>query len=141
MYKIKVFSIGKTKEPWLIQGLEEYTKRLKPLASITWILAKNEDLLNSYLKKENSFICLDEKGICSSSSDFSRLIQKELEQGGTSLSFVIGGDTGISENLKKNASCILSLSSLTFTHQMTRLILLEQLYRAFEIQKGSPYHK
>lgn len=141
MYKINVFSIGKTKEQWLIQGLEEYTRRLKPRAQINWILAKNAELLNTNLEKLSRFICLDEKGKSYSSAAFSRMILKELEKGGCVLNLVIGGDTGLPDALKQKASSLLSLSPLTFTHQMTRLFLLEQLYRAFEIERGSPYHK
>lgn len=137
MVKINILSIGKIKHSWLEEALDEYTKRLSPYATINWRLVKNLTELEKAAEKEMRLICLDPKGREQTSEEFSSLIQKE----GSRMCFVIGGDVGLSEMLKKRAAHLLSLSRLTFTHQLTRLILLEQLYRAFEIERGSPYHK
>jgi len=141
MYQIKIFTIGKTKEAWLEEALEEYMQRLKAVSGIEWILAKDDAQLVKHLEKERSFICLDPKGKSLDSLAFSKELLRLLSDGGSRLSFVIGGAEGIPASLKSRAAKLLSLSPLTFTHQLTRLILLEQIYRAFEIDKGSPYHK
>ncbi|NNM43956.1 MAG: 23S rRNA (pseudouridine(1915)-N(3))-methyltransferase RlmH [Chlamydiae bacterium] len=141
MYKSKIFTVGKTKETWLHDALSEYTKRLQPTIEITWVLAKNNEQLESFLDNENSFISLDPEGMLLTSEKFSTLIHKKLEMGGSRINFVIGAAEGLTPKIKARSTDLLSLSPLTFTHQLTRLILLEQLYRGFEIQKGSPYHK
>ncbi|HAZ15604.1 MAG: hypothetical protein A2Y28_01925 [Chlamydiae bacterium GWC2_50_10] len=141
MVKIKFITLGKTKTTCLETALQEYTKRLHPLATIEWVFHKNLKELERVLKGLPSFIALDSQGFSCNSLQFASLIQKEMRERGPRLTLVIGGDLGLSEAIKKECSLLLSLSPLTFTHQMTRLILLEQLYRAFEINKGSPYHK
>ena len=141
MYRIKIFTIGKAKEPWLSEALEEYTDRLKASACIEWVLAKDNAQLVQLVGKEKSFVCLDPHGKLLDSPAFSRELLRLLSEGGSRLSFVIGGAEGIPDSIKSRAAKLFSLSPLTFTHQMTRLILLEQIYRAFEIDKGSPYHK
>jgi 23S rRNA (pseudouridine1915-N3)-methyltransferase len=135
MYKIKIFIIGKTKESWLNEALEEYTQRLKAQMAIEWVLAKDDDHLFQLLAKESSYICLDPKGKLTTSEEFAKLIYRSR------LNFVIGGPVGIPDAIKSRASLLLSLSPLTFTHPLARLVLLEQLYRSMEINRGSPYHK
>ena len=137
MYKIRIITVGKIKEKWLQLALLEYEKRLKKLAYIEWVLKRCEKELYKAVEKEKSFICLDEKGIFLDSENFS----KKVLTIGSKICFLMGGDMGISKDIQKKALFTLSLSKLTFTHQMTRLILLEQIYRSFEIEKGSPYHK
>ncbi len=141
MYKIKIFTIGKTKEPWLSLALDEYTKRLKPFLSIEWHLAKQNDQLAALLEKEFHYICLDPQGKTFSSETFASFLQQKLLEEGSRLSFVIGGAEGLPQRIRKGAAALLSLSPLTFTHQLTRLIFLEQLYRAMEIARGSSYHR
>jgi 23S rRNA (pseudouridine1915-N3)-methyltransferase len=141
MIKIRVLTVGKVKESWLDEALEEYTQRLKPVLSLEWILLKTDEQLSQNIQKEPHYICLDPQGKAFSSEQFSKYLLKEIEQQGARLSFVIGGAEGLNPVIKKKAGGLISLSPLTFTHQLTRLILLEQLYRAFEIEKGSPYHK
>lgn len=141
MYKLKIFSIGKTKEPWLKQAIEEYSRRLGPILSIQWILAKDDPQLLTLLAKESSYIALDPNGKTFTSEDFSTWIIQTLEAESSRLSFVIGGAEGLPKEISKKAIALISLSKLTFTHQLTRLILIEQLYRAFEIEKGTQYHK
>lgn len=141
MYRVKIFSIGKTKESWLIEAVEEYEKRLTSHLEIEWILAKDTKQLQALLDKENSFIALTPTAKQFTSEEFAEQIYFWLEKFGSRLSFVIGGAEGLSKELLNKASDSISFSKLTFTHQMTRLLLVEQIYRASEIQKGSHYHK
>lgn len=134
MYKFKILTIGKTKETWLEEALEEYSKRLKSQAEISWMFAKDDEQLVQLASKEARKICLDASGKLMNSEEFSHYVL-----GYPRLCFIIGGADGLPEPLKKETS--LSLSRLTFTHQIVRLILIEQIYRALEIAKGSPYHK
>ena len=141
MYRIKIFSIGKTKESWLLEALEEYEKRLKSIIDIEWIFAKNYEQLKSLLSKESAFIALTPEAKQFSSEQFSHQVYSWLELFGSRLTFVIGGAEGLEEDLIKKSFDTISFSKMTFTHQMTRLVLLEQMYRATEIRKGSGYHK
>src|SRR5205823_3474442 len=140
MYKLKLFSVGKTREKWLDEALQEYLKRLKPIASLEFIWAKNNEQLLQLTAKEPVLVCLDPQGNLFTSEQFSGLLHDQLTKGGSKLSFVIGGADGLPSELKQKPLQI-SLSRLTFTHQITRLVLIEQIYRAFEIVKNSPYHK
>lgn len=141
MYKIKIATVGKAKEPWLQDALEEYTARLKPVAMIEWTLAKNSQKLKQLLQDEGPYLCLDPKGKLYSSEQFSSFLINQLQVHGSRLTFVIGDAEGLPEDIRSQATALLSLSPMTFTHQMTRLVLLEQIYRGFEINKGSAYHK
>jgi 23S rRNA (pseudouridine1915-N3)-methyltransferase len=140
MFKIKIITIGKTKEEWLKAGIEEYTKRLSKSVEITWLLARDDAQLDTLAQTEKGLICLDPGGSLMSSEQFSEYLLGRLELHGSRLSFLIGGAEGIPLSIKQRAESI-SLSKMTFTHQMTRLILLEQIYRTIEIRKGSGYHK
>lgn len=140
MLKIKILSIGKTKETWLEQAFQEYQKRLTSRAQIDCLWAKDNAQLIEWAKKENSYISLDPQGLLFTSEKFSSFLSEQLEKEGSRLCFLIGGAEGLPEALKKEGKLI-SLSPLTFTHQITRLLLIEQIYRALEIERGSSYHK
>lgn len=140
MYKLRILSIGKTKEQWLEEALDEYIKRLSKTLSIEFLWAKNNEQLIQLATKESNLICLDAGGKLMDSENFSTFILKQFEQGGSRLAIVIGGAEGLPAELKKQTGLI-SLSPMTFTHQIVRLILVEQIYRALEIDKGSRYHK
>lgn len=140
MYHFRILSIGKTKEEWLESAIAEYLKRLQATATLTFVWAKNDGQLLALIEKEKSIICLDAEGQGMNSQLFSSFLIKQLETHGASLTFVIGGPEGLPATLKKGYPLI-SLSPMTFTHQMVRLILVEQIYRAIEIDKGSHYHK
>lgn len=140
MNKLRVYSVGKTKEVWLEQAMNEYRKRLQNVVEIEFIWAKSDENLEALAAKENILICLDPKGTLMDSTSFSRYMIKKFEEGGARLAIAIGGAEGLPQKLRER-SHLISLSPLTFTHQLTRLILIEQLYRAFEISKGSAYHK
>jgi 23S rRNA (pseudouridine1915-N3)-methyltransferase len=141
MYKIKIYSVGKTKEPWLQEALDLYEKRLKGTLTLEWLLYKTDIELEAALKKQGPFICLTPEAKQYTSAEFSSSFIRWITQSGSRLSFVIGGAEGLSKELKAQALSLLSLSKMTFTHQITRFILVEQLYRALEIEKGSSYHK
>jgi len=141
MYKIKIFSIGKTKEAWLREALGEYCRRLAPILSIDWVLSKDNESLIKHLEKEEAYITLEPTGKAYSSESFSSWLIDSLELYGSRINFVIGGAEGLTSKISEKAKAKISLSKMTFTHQLTRLILLEQIYRGLEIQKGSRYHK
>ncbi len=141
MYKIKILTARKHKETWLQEGIDEYTKRLKNSLQLEWVFAKDSLKLEELISKEGSYIALSPDGKPLSSVQFSHFLISSLEQGGSRLVFVIGDAEGLGEKVMKSAKGLISLSPLTFTHQLTRLILLEQLYRAIEISKNSSYHK
>jgi 23S rRNA (pseudouridine1915-N3)-methyltransferase len=140
MLKIKILSVGKFKDDWLENAIEIYTQRLTGKMQIEWAFAKDDKQLLQLLSNEPNVICLDPEGLMQTSEEFSLYLFKSLEKGGSRLSFVIGGAEGLPNTIKKQYPLI-SLSRLTFTHQMARLLLIEQIYRAMEIQKGTDYHK
>jgi 23S rRNA (pseudouridine1915-N3)-methyltransferase len=132
--------VGKTKESWLEKALSEYLKRLKPQVHFDFLFAKDNKELLSLTENSTLAICLDEKGVLKTSSEFSKFLFGKLQEGGSRLTIIIGGAEGLPPLLKENYP-LLSLSPMTLTHQMVRLLLIEQIYRAFEIAKNSPYHK
>jgi 23S rRNA (pseudouridine1915-N3)-methyltransferase len=141
MLKIKIVGVGKTKEEWLETAISEYLKRLKPIAQFDFVYLKDDDALVDYLSTDTPhYITLDEQGKSYSSITFSRFLQQHVDQNGPRLTFVIGGAEGLPASLKAHTPNI-SLSPMTLTHQMVRLLLIEQIYRALEIQRGSRYHK
>lgn len=136
MIKIKIVSIGKTKESWLNEAIQEYLKRLTGTVSIEFVFWKDDAQLVSYVNEEEGVVCLDPEGEQLDSPQFAQSLAKH----GSRITFVIGGSDGLPASLKQKFPLI-SLSKLTFTHQLTRLVLVEQIYRAYEILKGSKYHK
>lgn len=141
MFRLTIITSGKAKENWLQAALAEYTSRLKAAIEILWRLAKDEKQLEEWLRAEPSFIALDPQGELYSSEQWSSFLFQEWEKQGSRLTIVIGSPAGLSARSRHQAHKLVSLSPLTFTHQLTRLVLLEQLYRALEIRRGSPYHK
>lgn len=140
MLRLKILSVGKTKESWLEEAIALYERRLKPHMTIEWIWAKNDDQLQTLALQEPLLLCLDPEGLQMTSEAFSSYLEKQWALGGARLAFVIGGAEGLPPKLKEHSKLI-SLSKMTFTHQMTRLILIEQIYRAYDLSKGGPYHK
>ena len=140
MLKLKILSVGKNKEKWLDEAFSEYVKRIKSIVQIECLWVRDTQQLIEWTQKEPHYICLDPTGDLYTSEEFSKFLFHEWEIKGSRLTFLIGGAEGIPEILKQNRELI-SFSPLTFTHQMARLILIEQVYRSIEIQKGSNYHK
>ncbi len=141
MFKVKVYTLGRLKEHWLQDALMEYEKRLSRELQIEWIICKNNADLMQRIELESNWIALDPQGQLLDSAGFSKKFMSFLEQFGSRLCFVIGGSDGIPQQILERSRWKWSLSPLTFTHQMTRLILTEQIYRAIEINSGSSYHK
>lgn len=154
--KIKLICIGKTGKDFLSVGEQEYLNRLKHYLSIERVEipdiknAKNLSVLHikelegqeilSKIVAGEQIIVLDENGKDFSSVEFSAFLQQKFNQGGKGLAFVIGGAYGFSDEVYKQATVKISLSKMTFSHQMIRMIFCEQLYRAMTILKGEPYH-
>ncbi len=154
--KIKLLAIGKTDDKRLLQLTEEYQKRLKHYIKFELEIipdlknAKNlsekeqkereGELILKKLQATDQLILLDEKGHEFRSVEFSRFLQKKLNSGLKQLVFVIGGPYGFSEAVYQKAQGKVSLSKMTFSHQMIRLFFVEQIYRAFTILKNEPYH-
>ncbi len=137
MIKVKIFSVGKHKHSWLDIALKEYEERLTGAYQFEWILLKDNAALEKALKGEKALIALDPNGKQHTSESFSAFTSTL----GSRMSFCIGGSEGLTPTIKQQATCLISLSKLTFTHQITRLVLLEQIYRADQIQKQTAYHK
>lgn len=145
--KINLIVVGKLKEKFLVDGVAEYLKRLKKFATVEvreipecrTVEEEGQKILS--LAGQNSWLCvLDVSGAALTSEEFAKKIS-ELNLNGTSnLTFAIGGAFGLSEELRRTAAFRLSLSKMTLTHQMARLILTEQIYRAFKINRNEPYH-
>lgn len=155
--KIKIVALGKIKEKFLKDGIEEFLKRIKPYSPIevvelSPIEIKDENLTERVLEQEgekilaqikpNSYlITLEIGGVNFSSEKFTQKIEEISNQGYGEIIFVIGSSCGLAKSVSKRADFKLSLSKMTFLHQFARLILIEQIYRAFKIQKGETYHK
>lgn len=148
---IKIIAIGRKHESWITDGLERYQKRLKAPWNVDWVLlphsareglaARQEEsgTILSRLKDDDFVILLDERGKLLDSPTLSRHIEQMFPTSKTPV-FIIGGAYGVDDSLASRANLILSLSPLVFPHQLVRLILTEQLYRAQEIAAGHPYH-
>lgn len=140
MIRFKILSVGKVKESWLQSALDDYVKRLQPITSVEYQWVKDDNKLVELASKESFYITLDLHGTQMTSEQFSSFLENTLAKQGSRLTWVIGGPEGLPAQLQGHKPAV-SLSPMTFTHQLARLILLEQLYRAFEILRGSPYHK
>lgn len=139
-----IFIVGKRNggEEWIQSGSQEYEKRLSPVMDIeTTFLKSDDDLvkISRYLK--GTVFALDEHGKQYSSVEFADVLyEKGFREGGSRVNFLIGGFAGLPVEIKEKFNLV-SLSKMTWTHQMARLLLIEQIYRASEIRKGSGYHK
>ena len=154
--KIRLILIGKTNTAYLKTGESDYENRLKHYCKFEELLIpkiknsgklshsdvkiKEGKLILKSLDQNDQIILLEEKGKSFSSVDFSNFLNQKLLSSNKRLVFVIGGAFGFSEEVYKRANLKLSLSKMTFSHQMIRLIFKEQLYRAFTILKGEKYH-
>lgn len=157
---ISIISVGKIKEKYLRDGIDEYKKRLSRYCSIEIIEVPDEKApenlsdkeeeqikINEGLSilrniKEGTFIiALDIKGKSLSSEELSDFISNLALTGKSSIAFIIGGSLGLSKEVLDKSHYKLSFSKMTFPHQLMRMILLEQIYREFRIMKGEPYHK
>jgi 23S rRNA (pseudouridine1915-N3)-methyltransferase len=154
--KINFLLIGKTTQDYLREGISIYEKRLKNyIAFETKILPEIKKTSGLSFEQQKNFegklllevispgdfvILLDENGKGLASTDFAFFLQKQMVQSTKSMIFVVGGPYGFSKEMYNRANEMISLSKMTFSHQMVRLIFLEQLYRAMTILKNEPYH-
>ena len=137
----KIIAIGKIKKKWIHAGIEMYLTRLPGLKLIEIkdsTQKKEEYKIKELIKKDETLITLNENGHSFTSKQLSK---KLLDSQNQNFTFVIGGATGLSPSLNSSAAWQLSLSSLTFPHEIARLLLIEQIYRARTITQGGPYHK
>lgn len=148
---VKVLAVGKKHEKWVLDGIDRYEKRLRKPFSVSWQLLPHSARENDAARTEESerilakldrdafVVLLDERGQNVDSPELARTLQGAFNSGGN-VSIVIGGAYGVSDAVRTRADFVWSLSKLVFPHQLVRLILAEQLYRAQEIAGGRPYH-
>lgn len=158
--KIKIVTVGKLKEKYLKDGIAEYTKRISRFAKLEMIELTDEKTPDKASELENQKILETEgerilskvggrdfvvvlaiEGKKFSSEEFSKQLEQASIKGYSTLTFIIGGSLGLAPIVKNRANLFVSFGRLTLPHQLMRLVLVEQVYRAFTIQQGSPYHK
>ena len=151
--KINIVAVGKIKEKYITDGINEYKKRLGAYVTLNIIeVAEETSVLNveskseregvRILEKAKGFIIgLDGKGLQLSSTELAKLVQSNMVNGISEMTFIIGGSNGLSDNVRKKCDILLSFGKMTFPHQLFRLVLMEQIYRAYTIINGTPYHK
>lgn len=150
--KINIVAVGKIKEKFFTDAINEYKKRLSKFCELNIIEVPEKSFESNIDKKiedeselllnacKGKIILLDRQGISLSSPELAKIIDKTSLLTST-ISFVIGGSNGVSEKLKKTANHIISFGKITFPHQLFRVVLAEQIYRAYCINNGMPYHK
>ena len=154
--KVKLILVGKTDLKYINEGNAEYQKRLKHYLPTEIVVIpdikntknlsgkqqkkKEGELILNQTKEGDFIVLLDENGKQFSSVEFSKFVEKQMVSGLKNLIFIVGGPYGFSDDVYKKVNVKISLSKMTFSHQMVRLIFLEQLYRAMTILKGEPYH-
>ena len=139
--RIRILAVGKVRKGWLSEGVGLYLKRLPGLEVVELRdagMAREAEAIAAALRPEEQLVALTEEGQTYSSVGLARRLEGS---GSERLAFVIGGADGLDPALRARASWRLSLSPMTFPHELARLLLLEQLYRALSIQQGGPYHR
>ena len=148
---IRIIAIGKKHESWVVEGVERYVRRLRKPFDVEWVLLPHSpreglmarqdesERILSRLHPEEFVVLLDERGKLLSSSALSVSLKHSIDAG-QPVVVIIGGAYGVDDMLTQRANLVWSLSPLVFPHQLVRLILVEQLYRAQEITHGGPYH-
>jgi 23S rRNA (pseudouridine1915-N3)-methyltransferase len=146
---IKIIVVGKLNQKYLLEGIQYYQKQLP--VKLEWIEVNDEPDITgkdiegarilSKIKESDQIILLAIEGVLHDSQSFSDQINKMTTYGTGDLVFVIGGSYGVSDAVKNRANHLISFSKMTFPHQLMRLILIEQIYRAYMIMKNHPYHK
>lgn len=153
--KIKIICPGKIKEKWLKDGIDEYKKRLSRFSTLEIIevndspddipvniaLQKEAELILDRIKPSEVVWVMDLHGKLVTSEDISQYLINDIERGGSNLTIIIGGSNGLDKSLTSRADRRICLGNITLTHQMTRLIIVEQLYRGFKIANNEKYHK
>lgn len=153
---ITLLTVGKTDKDWVKQGIDIYATRMKhyfPFSIVEipelknasslsedQIKTKEGEFILKNIKPAEDVILLDERGREFTSVEFAKVLQDKISYIGKDIVFIIGGAYGFSDAVRQRANSKISLSKMTFSHQMVRAIFVEQLYRAFTIMKGEPYH-
>lgn len=150
---IKIICIGKLKEKYLKEAVEEYEKRLKKYTTIQIIELQDEafydveriksiegEKIEKYIHQKDYVITLEIEGTQLTSENFAEKLQNIYLEN-SNIDFIIGGSYGLSDNIKNRSNLKLSFSKMTFPHQLFRVILLEQIYRAYKINNNEKYHK
>lgn len=154
--KITLLTVGKTDKDWVRQGMDIYISRLKhyiPFAVVEipelknvsslskeQIKSREGELILKNIRPTDDVILMDERGKQYSSVELAKVLQDKISYNGKDIVFIIGGAYGFSEEVYSRANSKISLSRMTFSHQMVRAIFAEQIYRAFTIMRGEPYH-
>ncbi len=154
--KIHFWSIGKNHESFVKEGVEQFTKRISNYFPVEWTIIpmpknagvmeaailkiKEAEVLTALINKEDYVVLLDERGKTLTSEAFSKFIEQRTVESVRNLIFIIGGAYGVSDSIIKRANYKWSLSALVFPHQLVRLILAEQVYRACSIMRNEKYH-
>ena len=153
--KLEFFFVGKTSESFLKNGVDEYLKRLKHYIPVTEIMiepsrfsktdakksiAEESEKMLKKIKPADFIVVLDERGKSLASEELAVLLEKHQQSGTQKMIFITGGAYGFSDAVRQRANLLLSFSKFTFTHQMIRLLLAEQVYRAMTILKNEKYH-
>ncbi len=154
--KITLIAIGKTEDKYLIEGIEKYLNRLKHYINFNLVIipdvkntknlteaqqkSKEAEAIHKQINTSDTIVLMDEKGKKYSSVLFANFLNKQMIGSIQHLVFIIGGPYGFDESIYKRANTSISLSDMTFSHQMVRLFFVEQVYRAFTILKNEPYH-
>jgi len=160
MLHIDIICVGKLKEQYLKDAIAEYTKRLSKYCSLNIIELSDEQIPNrlnetmiqtikksesnnilSHIKKDSYVICLDLKGKQYTSEDFSKKLEDIALNSNSNITFIIGGTLGMSNELLQKANELICFSKMTFPHQLIRVFLLEQIFRAFKISNNETYHR
>ena len=158
--RISILAVGKVREPYLKEGIAEYLRRLAPLAKIEILEAEDEPLAETasaaqaaqvreregerllrQLPEDAFCLALESGGELLSSTELAALLAEQALKGKRQVAFCIGGSSGLSPKVLARADLRLSFGRVTYPHQLMRLILLEQIYRAYKINRGEPYHK
>ena len=145
--KITIISIGKDHEDIYREAISNFNSRVLRYVPIEWVFSehqgskdKESEKILSLIKKEDYVVLLDEKGTLMRSEEFAGFIENKMVDSVRRIVFVIGGAYGVNDKVKERANYILKLSSFVFPHMLVRLILVEQIYRAFTILRGEKYH-
>lgn len=151
--KVNIVCVGKIKEKFFTDAIAEYQKRLSRFCNFNIIEVDEASKIDNLEKKSEAegnlllakctgvVVCLDGKGKMFSSPEIAKFIKKKEVSGNSEMTFVIGGSNGLSQAVLKRADLLLSFGNITYPHQLFRVVLSEQIYRAFTILNGLPYHK
>lgn len=138
--KLKIYAVGKLKKAYFQEASDDYLSRIKHYSNIE-LIETTEEGIKKFINDENFNIVLDVSGEIIDSLEFSKFLENLLSRGQKNIAFFIGGSEGLQKEIIEKANFRMSFSRLTFPHELARVMLLEQIYRAFTIIKNEKYHK